>query len=71
MNKIIKTKNYQQGRIWILSLTFIFSLLNVRSSGMGGRGGGSQASDNVQSFYIFFKVLLLYTSSYGWEEKDP
>ena len=36
MNKVIKTKNYQQGLIWILSLTLIFSLLNVRRRGRGG-----------------------------------
>ena len=36
MNKITKTKIYQQVLIWILSLTFIFSLLNVRSRGRGG-----------------------------------
>ena len=36
MNKVIKTKNYQQVLIWILSLTFIFSLLNVQSRGRGG-----------------------------------
>ena len=36
MNKITKTKNYQQVLIWIFSPTLIFSVLNVRSRGRGG-----------------------------------
>ena len=62
MNKITRTKNYQQGQIWILSLTFIFAFLNVRSRGRGV-GQGSQASDNVQSFSVFFLQVLLCNAS--------
>ena len=53
MNKIIKTKNYQQVLIWILSLTFIFSLLNVRSRGTGG-GGAIPSFGQCPKFISFF-----------------
>ena len=54
MNKIIKTKNYQQVLIWILSLTFIFSLLNVRSR---GRGGGPELRTMSEVYQFSLKSV--------------
>ena len=54
MNKVIKTKNYQQVLIWILSLTFIFSLLNVRSR---GRGGGPELRTMCEVYQFSLKSV--------------
>ena len=50
MNKITKTKKYQQVLVLILRLFFLSFFLSVLKCPMQGEGGGgSQTSENVRS----------------------